>query len=443
MELRVIRAQHLIIPDNRQRREFDPQELVKLADSIAGPSGLMHPIVIRKDGNMDRFQLVAGERRIRAIQWLWGMGREVRCGGQPIPEGYFPCLNIGDMDPVDAFEAELEENIRRSDITWQERADATAKLMDLRSQQAARKGEAAPTVADIVRELHGSEKSSDSGGAYTTVREDLIVSQHLSDPDVAKAGTAREAMKILKRKEQLRRSEELGVKVGKTFGSHLHTLYKADAIEQLKILAAESFDVILTDPPYGINAQDFNDSGGKAAGGHFYDDSHETWIKLMSALVYEGFRIAKPQAHCYCFCDIDRFDALKQFFSAAGWKVFRTPFIWVNPTSQRAPWPEQGPHRKWQMILYAVKGNRPVTALRPDVLEYPSDENLNHHAQKPVALYEDLLRRSVAPGNTVIDPFAGTGTIFPAAHGLQCIATGIEQDPAAYGISVSRLGELK
>jgi site-specific DNA-methyltransferase (adenine-specific) len=95
------------------------------------------------------------------------------------------------------------------------------------------------------------------------------------------------------------------------------------------------------------------------------------------------------------------------------------------------------------MLLYAVRGDRPVTKLAPDVLTYPTDPNLNWAAQKPVALYQDLLVRSCRPGDSVLDPFAGSGTIFPAAHPLKIRATGIELSPEAYGIAIQRLGELK
>ena len=122
---------------------------------------------------------------------------------------------------------------------------------------------------------------------------------------------------------------------------------------------------------------------------------------------------------------------LKSIMSSAGWKCFRTPFIWVNPSAMRTPWVEMGPQRKYQVCLYAVKGDKPVTRIYSDVMTYGSDENLNHPAQKPVDLYIDLLRRSVVPGNVVIDPFAGSGTIFPAAHAMKCKAIGIEQNTAA------------
>jgi DNA modification methylase len=58
-------------------------------------------------------------------------------------------------------------------------------------------------------------------------------------------------------------------------------------------------------------------------------------------------------------------------------------------------------------------------------------------------LYYDLLRRSVSPGDRVLDPFAGSGPILPAAQELKCRATALEIDPAAFGIGVKRLEKLK
>ena len=78
-----------------------------------------------------------------------------------------------------------------------------------------------------------------------------------------------------------------------------------------------------------------------------------------------------------------------------------------------------------------------------DVLDYPPDSNLGHAAQKPVALFEDLLRRSVLPGQAVLDPFCGSGPVFPAAHVMKVRATGIEMDQASYGIACKRIAALR
>jgi site-specific DNA-methyltransferase (adenine-specific) len=434
MQVKTIPLKKVHVPENRQRKEFDENYIADLATSIER-NGLINLPVI-KDGST----LIAGECRLKAIEWLWGMGGKLRYGGQTLAEGMVPFQDLQDLDPVDAYEIELEENIRRKDLTWQEQAAATAQLFELRRLQAQKKGATLPTVTEIAKEIRG-----DSGGAFERTRAELLVSRHLNNPEVAKAKTAKDALKVLQRQEELRKSAELGERVGQTFSAQDHTLLNCDALQWLVSCPSEQFDCILTDPIYGIDADEFNDSGGAVGGGgtHFYDDSYDLWKSHMAILSREGFRITKPLAHLYAFCDVDRFCEMKAIFSEQGWKVFRTPFIWHNPTSNRAPWPTQGPHRKYQLILYAVKGNKNVKILRPDVLVHPSDPNLNHHAQKPVALYAELLARSCAPGDSVVDCFCGSGTIFPAAHAAKIKATGIELDKSAYGIAVERLSQLK
>ena len=104
------------------------------------------------------------------------------------------------------------------------------------------------------------------------------------------------------------------------------------------------------------------------------------------------------------------------------------------------PWPEQGPKRRYELILYAVKGNRPVTGVYSDVIEsVMTEENLAHGAQKPVSLYVDLLSRSTLPGNSVLDFFMGSGTIFPACNKLKLTATGMEINKTYYNLALSRI----
>lgn len=429
-----IRREEITISKNRQRKEFRPEDTVSLAGSIS-EFGLMNPVTIRRGDNS--YILVAGERRIRALETLWNFGEEVRCGDFSFPENIIPCIDFGELDPLDAFALELEENVRRIDLSWIEKSEASAKLLDFRKAKAKRDGVAEPTIDDIAREVRG-----DSSTAREQTRKEVLVSKHLDDPEVRKAKSADEAFKLLKRREELARSAALAAEVGVTFTNKVHDLRQGNCMELLPEYAKESFDILLTDPPYGIDADRFSDSGGLAQGSHFYDDSWTYWNKLCRFLAAESFRVCKPQSHAYVFCDIDNFVLLKGFFMEAGWKVFRTPIVWVNPTASRAPWPEHGPQRKYQICMFAIKGNRPVLALKPDVVSFPSDDNLNHQAQKPVALYQELLSRSARPGDSVLDCFGGTGTILPAAHALKCKATYMELDQAAYGIALQRLAEL-
>ena len=138
------------------------------------------------------------------------------------------------------------------------------------------------------------------------------------------------------------------------------------------------------------------------------------------------------------------FCELREMCRLAGWWTFRTPLVNIKPEGGRVPWPEHGPRRSYELCLFAVKGKKTVNTIRPDYFESRlSEGNFGHGAQKPVEAYVELLRRSTRPGDTVLDSFAGTGTIFPAAAELGLNAVGVELESAAYGICLQRIGEIK
>lgn len=417
----------IVVLPNRQRSEFNAEEIVRLADSIEN-LGLLHPIVVRRVG--EKWILVAGERRLMAVKLLFGMGQA---------EGFILATDIGELSPLQIVEAELEENIRRIDLTWQERATATSKLELLRRSQAELFGDEPPSVADIAKEVRGSSE----GVHQENTRKELIVAKHLGNPGVAAAKTVDEAFKLLKRQENIKRNEQIARDLGPRFHKGIHRLELGDFREKLSGTVENRFDVLVCDPPYGIGADEFGDCGGKATGGaHLYNDSYGNWIDLMKDFVEYSYRFTKEQSHCYIFCDFERFNQLRARMIREGWSVFRTPIIWYKPNGNRIPWVDRGPQRQYELILFASKGGKLVQKHGSDVITCRADVNLGHQAQKPVALYQELLSRSAVPGDKVADFFCGTGPIFPAAHALKCEATGFDLDKASYGIAATRIEEL-
>lgn len=436
--MQFIPIDQITIPSNRQRREFDPNTLAELQASIE-QVGLLHPLVVRQDKGVTT--LVAGERRLRVLMDMTGLGMHYKWEGELLG-AMVPCVELGELPPLEALQAEYDENVSRVDLTWPEKAKATAMLMQLRSAQAALEGREAPSSREIAEERY---LASDLNDSYTQqiARMELAVSKYLDDPEIKGAGGLEPAFKILQRRATTERHAQMAAQVGPTFSRHSHTLLHTDALEWLTSTAAEQFACICTDPPYGIGADEYGDSGGMSNLPHGYDDgatSVQAMYEWLGPLLY---RVAKPDSHLYMFCDIDWFAWLKAQFTQAGWKVFRTPLIWFKPQGMRAPWPQMGPQRKWEMILFAIKGNRPCNRLAGDVLTYGADDNLGSAAQKPLLLFTELLSRSCLPGDNVCDPFCGTGTILPAAHGLKLLATAVEKDAGQYGIALKRLAELR
>ena len=426
----------ILVPEYRQRTSMELEAVGELRLSIER-NGLLHPLVVRAEG--DSLFLVAGERRLTAITDLVDMGGRFRFGGQEVPEGEAPFVLLGELTALEAQEAEFEENVRRVDLDWRDRAKATAALAALRQAQADAGVRPTATAADLGEEVYGwrGQRPTES------VRQQIVAAQHLADPDVRGAKSLKEATKILERKGQRERNQALAAVLGPEVVASRHSLVQGDCREWMLGQSDGGFDVVLTDPPYGVGADGFGDSGGMAAGAHEYVDDTESFLRLMNGFAAELFRLTKPEAWAFIFCDIDRFRFLRDEMEEAGWHVFRTPIVWHKPGGMRAPWPERGPQRKYELCLFANKGWPKVQSMGGDVIAANADENLGHGAQKPVALYAELLRRVVTPGMRVLDPFCGSGTVFEAAQAVKCAAVGVELDAAHYAVAAQRLQRLK
>ena len=477
--MNITKLSSITIPTNRQRREFDAQKLEELKASIelspARNTQLLHPPVLRREG--DKLILVAGETRLKAISDIFALGGSFRYSGKVFSAeaGEIPYTDLGELSPLEAMEAELDENIRRKDLTWQEHAAAVKALHELRTAQAEqaslrlmRTGEGynvgrvdedsitealgtiQHTVADTAREVLGRG----DGYYQDTIRKELIVAKHLDNPAVAAAKTVNEAFKILKKEEARADATQRAAAMGSTAVEETYQILNMDCLVYMADPANHGkFDVILTDAPYGMGADEFGDGGGKLAGtDHQYDDSKDSWLKLMAGGYVEGgfvpgwcelaYLVAKPEAHAYVFCDFDNFHNLKSWMARAGWDVFRTPLIAYKQNSGRVPRPEHGPRRQYELVLYAIKGGKKVNHIYPDVIPCQGDDNMGHGAQKPVALFQNLLQRSALPGDWVLDSFAGSGPLLEAAANCQCYSVLIEAVPAYYGMILKRAERL-
>jgi len=104
-----------IVPNPAQpRREFDGEAIARLADSI-GQYGILQPLTVRRSpSEVGKFELVAGERRLRAAKSI-GLER-------------VPCL-ILDVDGLRSAELSIIENIQRENLNMFEQAAAIAELI--------------------------------------------------------------------------------------------------------------------------------------------------------------------------------------------------------------------------------------------------------------------------------------------------------------------------
>lgn len=411
-----------IIVENRQRKYHNPNAALLLEESIQANGIIQMPVCWKTDKG---WKLIAGERRMKAIQILAGKGIAITACGQAVPLGHFPFLGYNSLKEATAYALELEENIKRTNLTWQEECAAVAELHKFR--KATKENWTAADTAMEILSAQGEEVKSST--VTRLVTDSVLLTENLHRPEVANAKTQKDALKNVRQAMLEEFTAALGRKVETR--SLTQTVLEVDAVQGLQMQPDESFDCIIMDPPYGVDADQF-DAGLVVQ--HKYKDDWEYVKDLMTRVWEELTRVTKSQAHVYMFCDVRKFPFFYEILSDAQWDVWDRPLIWTK-NGGHLPKPHFGPRLTYECILYANKGNKPVTGLYPDVLNYPMVTDKQHAAQKPADLYVDLLRRSTMPGNRICDPFCGSGTVFHAAKKLNLLAVGMDSDPFSVGLA--------
>lgn len=428
--MQITEFKNITIDPERQRKFFDMERLQELSTSIQN-IGLLHPIVVRHETDMS-LHLVAGERRMKAIALLHELNQTFKCDGKEIPVGKIPYLMLADLTPDQIFEAELEENVQRDDLSWQEKAEAIKKLHNLRLQQ---HGEFSAKNPEGQTKAKTAEEVTGRSTATQVVSENLLLADNLDDEDVAKAKSSKEALKIVKKKKEAEYRNMLADLT--EVPESKHELFYCDCREGLALIEDESIHCIVADPPYGVEMQN---AGSQVQTKHTYDDSKGSAIELNEIIIKEGYRVLKPDSHMYIFCTIEYAGYLMEYAEKVGFQPWPRPLIWDKGGIGIAPDTNRGPRYSYETIIYLRKGDRYCNALYNSVLAYSPDVHAKTHgAQKPVALYKDLLQRSILPGETILDPTCGSGPIFEAAELLQAVAIGMERDKEFYNMAKLRL----
>ncbi|MDP8943924.1 MAG: ParB/RepB/Spo0J family partition protein, partial [Actinomycetota bacterium] len=132
----------LVRPNARQpRRQFDPEAIMALAESIKA-RGILQPILVRPLEGGTSYELVAGERRLRAAKLA-----ELR---------HVPAI-VRDTDDDEQLELALVENMAREDLNPVEEARACATLVEdlaLTKEDLARRiGRSRVAISNLIRLL--------------------------------------------------------------------------------------------------------------------------------------------------------------------------------------------------------------------------------------------------------------------------------------------------
>ena len=402
--------------------------------------GLLNPIIVDEHNN-----LLAGHRRLLAAMHL---------GWQTVPVRLF-----NELDESMRREIELEENIRRKDLTWVEEVLGLLELYGCKQQRYGKRvaspldGEKGFGVEDAAKELDRSVGS---------ISMDLQLARGLAEfPELAKEKSKTAAFKRYRRlkETQLRAAlaqrqshvdtaddADLAERLNYTPGGDntgnvrqqirkaawkgRGILYQGDSRDVLAMLEEDSVDLLVTDPPYGL---DMFRAGKETSGqrlaehqGTMYDDEPTKIMDMLDQVFMHAARVLKPDGHAYVFFHMTRYETIYLMLRKHFGHCDEVPIIWIKNT------PGIGdPNQAW---TYAYEPcfwvNRGRSLMKPQAFNYLKYDTVSkkiHATQKPVPLLRHLIQASSVPGEIVLDPFAGSGSTLVAAAQLGCKFIGVEQ----------------
>jgi DNA modification methylase len=206
------------------------------------------------------------------------------------------------------------------------------------------------------------------------------------------------------------------------------TLYHGDCREVTDWLEA---DVLVTDPPYGVELGNDADMRGKGHGlakttYASYEDTHENLVTIVAPVISEALGAVKRGA-------VFSGPHLQDFPKASA-----VGGIYCPAASGRHSWG----FKTFLPVLFYGKDPLLNKGARPNVIQSSvAAEKNGHPCPKPLEWMRWLVDRVTLPGEVVCDPFAGSGTTLVAAKGLGLRAIGVELDERYCEIAAKRLAQ--
>jgi ParB-like chromosome segregation protein Spo0J len=405
--------------------------LEELSESIR-QMGLICPICIDKENN-----LIAGFRRLSA----WRLLRAKHGDDYALVPTR---ILTSDEDPV---LVEMEENLRRKQMTWKEKALGIAEYHRRAKHEATRKHAAwlqqnTADLFDIAQsdisvllrvakdlQLH-PEKYKDcqsaTDAACILLKEHMDKSAKRLIDQIAQKVPPSETANLAAPSAVVGIAESQEIKVRRIMSQ----VHNTDCLEYLK--TAPIFDHIICDPPYAIDMDPVS-SSDRVKSEHAVLPN----IQLLRSFIDLAYHHTKK--FLVMFCDPSHFDFLSSCCKKAGFSVCRWPFVWVKTSRCLNNQAYINMTKTCEFALVA----RIESALlvQPANAHYigPSVANEIHPFIKPQPLWTHLFQTFVAPGETVLDPFCGCGSSLRAADALGINITGVELNSTHYNLIPSFL----
>ncbi len=217
-------------------------------------------------------------------------------------------------------------------------------------------------------------------------------------------------------------------------------------------LSDETFDLILTDPPYNTG---MNEKSSSTRLKNFFADkySKQEYRHLVEFCANEFYRLLKNDKAIYIFINWKSLGVWIEYLEKAGFKV-KNCIVWDKVVHGLN---YQNYAYTHEFIIFATKGkffpknkgsfsdrrNKYFTDIWHFQRNVDNDKNSIHETIKPVELLKIILRHSTDEGDIVLDPFAGTGTTGVACYQSNRKAILIEKEKKYYDFIIKQLQQTK
>jgi len=233
---------------------------------------------------------------------------------------------------------------------------------------------------------------------------------------------------------QIDKAEELrvkwGVESGQLWQLGSHRLICGDCTDKAvveRVMGQDTFQLMLTDPPYGVDYEGVTNDAPELLVGLLTDS-----FRIANGFMDNGgvYYICYPDIHSYEFAGVIR---------DTGWKQGRPPVVlWIKdiPVMGRGDYNSQN-----ESMYYGWKGSGHYFSgkIYTNVWQFPRPKIAKGHpTMKPIGLFENAVENSSQREDIVYDPFLGSGTTLIACERLGRKCRAVEISPAYVAVAIQR-----
>jgi len=383
---------------DRIRREITEEQIEQKAESMARV-GQINPITVNKDTVLNQHVLMAGETRFLAAHKLgWAE---------------IDCRFFEDLTEIQQLEIELEENIKRTDLSWQDQCDALRRYhqLHLKDNPGWRQQDTAEAI----------------GLAQNTVSAQLAVADELAKGNdqiaaLPKYSTARE---MVKRKNERAAQDQaaslLAIETPKGVEKKkaASPIICADFHTWAKEYRGVPFNFIHCDFPYGINSDvgsPHKQYAAKTLGG--YSDTRADHLALCDTLYQNRHRLMGESAHLMFWFSMHYYQETLDWLKSWLW-VDPFPLIWAK-TAGIIPNPNMNPRRCYETAFLCSWPKETPRKIISSVSNWHTsklDRQADHMSEKNTDTLGHFFRMLVDTNTRLLDPTCGSGSALRAARG--------------------------